>query len=384
MHMEMFDSSALCRIDHTIARSKCKNEQQSITTRQKMKQQKTITPQALREGDTIAFISPSSRLNILFSTRITRAKQFLEHHGFHVKIIYTDDLPSDHLQTIQQRCCEIQSAFSDVQVKAIICTIGGLSANELLPHLDYDLIRENPKIFVGYSDITLLHHALVTQCGLRTFYGPAVIPEFGEVPAPLEFTANHFFRTLVEPGQGQSVPRSETYTMEFKNWLAEVKDQKPRELIQAPGWKWLKGGTAEGRLMGGCLPSVVQLCGTKYLPDYSGRVLLLELPEGEQPGLPFSLDAARSAMADLRNAGVLEVVAGIVVGRPYMYDEEMRERFEKMVVDQCYGLEVPILANVDTGHADPMLTLPLDVMVRLDSGGKEEEQFMILEEVVVT
>lgn len=136
--------------------------------------------------------------------------------------------------------------------------------------------------------------------------------------------------------------------------------------------------------MGGCLPSVVQLCGTKYLPDYSGRVLLLELPEGENRGLPFSLDAARSAMADLRNAGVLEVVAGIVVGRPYMYDEEMRERFEKMVVDQCYGLEVPILANVDTGHADPMLTLPLDVMVRLDSGGKEEEQFMILEEVVVT
>jgi muramoyltetrapeptide carboxypeptidase LdcA involved in peptidoglycan recycling len=250
MHMAMFDSSALCRIDHTIARSKCKNEQQSITTRHKMEQKKTTTPQALRKGDTIAFISPSSRLNTLFGTRVTRAKQFLQHHGFNVKIIYTDNLPSNHLQTIRQRCCEIHSAFSDVQVKAIICTIGGLSANELLPHLDYDLIRENPKIFVGYSDITLLHHALVTQCGLRTFYGPAVIPEFGEVPAPLEFTANHFFQTLMEPTDRREVPRSETHTMEFKNWLAEEKDQEARELIQAPGWKWLRGGNSGGQVDG--------------------------------------------------------------------------------------------------------------------------------------
>ena len=128
----------------------------------------------------------------------------------------------------------------------------------------------------------------------------------------------------------------------------------------------------------------MQLCGTKYLPDYTGRVLLLELPEGDKPGTPFSLDAARSAMADLRNAGILEKIAGMVIGRPYMYDDKMTAVFEKWIVDQSYGLEIPILANVDTGHSDPMLTLPLDAMVSLDSEADEDKQFVVLEKVVNT
>jgi muramoyltetrapeptide carboxypeptidase len=81
---------------------------------------------------------------------------------------------------------------------------------------------------------------------------------------------------------------------------------------------------------------------------------------------------------------MLEKVAGIVIGRPYMYDEKMTAAFEKMMVDQSYGLNIPILANVDTGHSDPLLTLPLDAMVSLDSEADEHEQFMVLEEVVRT
>jgi muramoyltetrapeptide carboxypeptidase len=349
-----------------------------------MAKQESITPLALQRGDTIAFISPSSRVNTLLSRRIQKATSFFQNHGFKVKVFYNETLPSDYLSAIQVRCSEIHYAFSDPDVKAIICTIGGLSANELLPHLDYDLIRKNPKIFCGYSDITILHHALFTQCGLRTFYGPAVIPEFGEVPRPIEFTADNFFKMVMDKVEKQSIPRSATHTIEFKNWLSEDEDDKPRTMIPAPQWKWLKPGKVQGRLYGGCLPSLVQLCGTKYLPDYTGRILLLELPEGDGPGTPFSLDAARSAVADLRNAGILEKVAGIVIGRPYMYDEKMTAAFEKMLVDQSYGLDIPILTNVDTGHSDPMLTLPLDAMVSLDSEADEYEQFTVWEEVVRT
>lgn len=218
--------------------------------------------------------------------------------------------------------------------------------------------------------------------GLKTFYGPAVIPEFGEQGGSLlDFTADNFFETVMGKS-GRSVPRSEVHTMEFKNWLADDVGSQPRRLEHAPKWKWLKKGKAKGRLYGGCLPSLVQLCGTKYLPDYTGRILLLDLPEGDKPGTPFSVEAARSAMADLRNAGVLEKVVGIVVGRPYMYDEKMTAAFEKMILDQCYGMEIPILTGVDTGHSDPMLTLPLDAMVSLDSEAVEHEQFLILEEAV--
>ncbi|KAH0341181.1 peptidase S66, LD-carboxypeptidase A, partial [Aureobasidium melanogenum] len=349
-----------------------------------MEEHKPTTPLALQKGDTIAFISPSSRLNTLFSRRIQNAITFFKHHGFLVKTIYNDTLPSDHLSAIRTRCSELHTAFSDPSVKAILCTIGGLSANELLPHLDYNLIRQHPKIFCGYSDITILHHAIFVQSGLRTFYGPAVIPEFGEDEGwVMGFTVDHFVETLTGKS-GKTVPRSKVHTMEFKDWLDEDGDSRPRVLEPAPGWKWIKTGKAKGRLYGGCLPSLVQLCGTKYLPDYTGRILLLELPEGHKPGSPFSLDAARSAMADLRNAGILEKVAGIVIGRPYMYDEKMTASFEKMVWDQCYGIEVPILAGVDTGHSDPMLTLPLDVMVSLDSEAMEDEQFMILEKAVKT
>jgi muramoyltetrapeptide carboxypeptidase len=343
----------------------------------------TIAPSALQKGDTIAFVSPSSRVNTLFARRIQQATKCFKDHGFKVKVFYNETLPSDHLSAIQLRCSELHSAFSDPNIKAIICTIGGLSANELLPHLDYDLIRKNPKIFCGYSDITILHHAFLTQCGLRTFYGPAVIPEFGEAGGPMGFTLNHFLEMVIIRVKGRDIPRSGLHTLEFKNWLSEKQeDNAPRTLIPAPQWQWLKPGKVQGKLYGGCLPSLVQLCGTKYLPDYTGRILLLELPEGDKPGVPFSLDAARCAMADLRNAGILDKVAGMVIGRPYMYDEKMTAAFEKMVIDQSYGLDIPILANVDTGHSDPMLTLPLDAMVSLDSEADEHEQFVILEEVV--
>jgi muramoyltetrapeptide carboxypeptidase len=321
-------------------------------------------------------------VNTLFARRIQQAISFFQDHGFKIKVFYNETLPSDHLSAIQLRCSELHSAFSDPDVKAIVCTIGGLSANELLPHLDYDLIRKHPKILCGYSDITILHHAFFMQCGLRTFYGPAVIPEFGEAGGPMEFTANHFLEMVTKRVERQSIPRSELHTLQFKNWLSEEEGNGPRTLVPAPQWKWLKAGKVQGKLYGGCLPSLVQLCGTKYLPDYTGRVLLLELPEGNKPGTPFSLDAASCAMADLRNAGILEKVAGMVIGRPYMYDETMTAVFEKMVIDQSYGLEIPILANVDTGHSDPMLTLPLDAMVSLDSEAGEYEQFVVLEEVV--
>ncbi|KEQ94217.1 hypothetical protein AUEXF2481DRAFT_41396 [Aureobasidium subglaciale EXF-2481] len=347
-----------------------------------MQDQKSITPPALRKGDTIAFISPSSRLNTLFAQRIGKATSFFQSRGFHIKVIFDESFPSDPLSAVKHRCHELHLAFSDPDVKAIICTIGGLTADELLPHLDYDLIRKNPKVFCGYSDITLLHHALLKESGLRTFYGPAVIPEFGESPEPLRFTRKHFFDMVMKTVKRQSVPRSPVHVMEFKNWLAREPDQEPRELVPAPGWKWLREGRAEGRLTGGCLASLVQVSGQRHLDDYKDKILILELPEGEHPGEPYLLYAARTAMAHLETSGVLRVIAGMIVGRPYMYDEKATEDFERMILDQCDGMEFPILAGVDTGHSDPMLTLPLDVMVALDSSAGVDEQFVILEEAV--
>jgi muramoyltetrapeptide carboxypeptidase LdcA involved in peptidoglycan recycling len=120
--------------------------------------------------------------------------------------------------------------------------------------------------------------------------------------------------------------------------------------------------------------------GTKYFPIYRGCILILENPEGEldNGSLPFA--QTRSLMADLVNLGIFDGITGLVVGRPYKYDDEGKEEFKQMVLDQCYGTDFPILFNVDIGHTDPMLTIPLNALASLDS---DRDEFAILEAGVV-
>ncbi|KAJ5176633.1 peptidase u61 ld-carboxypeptidase a protein [Penicillium canariense] len=345
----------------------------------------SVVPAALRRGDTIAFVAPSARLNHIFPLRIVRARAFLEAQGFHVREIYSPELPTTSFRAvIKTRVDELHEAFQDDEVRCIICCIGGLTANEILPHLDYELIREHPKIFIGSSDITLLHHALLAGAGLRTFYGPSAIVQLGEYPAPLDFTWEHFLRVLVaEEGQNNTLrqelgpmPRAAHYTDEFIDWFGEPGNLRARETKPAPGWKWLRLGRAQGRIFGGCLPSALQLFGTPWQVSYKGRILLLELPEGLQPDSPWPLELVRWNLADLGTRGVWDDITGLILGRPYRHTEEQAAEWEKTVLEITEGYDFPILAGVDVGHTDPMLTVPLDALCQLDS---EKDEWSILE-----
>jgi muramoyltetrapeptide carboxypeptidase LdcA involved in peptidoglycan recycling len=313
--------------------------------------------------------------------------------GFKVKIIFTPiSASASHAHQIQHRVQELHSAFTDPEIKAIIATIGGLSANELLPFIDWLLIRQNPKIFCGYSDITLLHLAIGKMTGLRTFYGPAAITQFGEYPSPLEFTMSHFLHVLFPPPSSLGnptgpIPRSREWTEEFADWGFESSVLKARKLEKNPGWKFLRPGRGEGRLTGGCLPSLLQLSGTKYFPSFHGKILLLENPEGEKPDGPLPLAKTRSLMADLVNLGAFDSIVGLVVGRPLGYIGSELGEFQQMVLDICSGRDeegkernFPILFGVDVGHTDPMVTVPLNAAARLDS---EEDIWEVLEAGVV-
>lgn len=339
-----------------------------------------IIPKALRAGDTIALISPSSRLNHIFPQRISKATTALENLGYKVKQIYTHPIASDNTTRLKQRCEEIHSAFSDPSIAAIICTIGGISANELLRHLDYDLISKNPKIFCGYSDISLLHYAFFTKANLCTFYGPAAITQLAEFPEPMGFVRDHFQRVLTGEEVGL-IPQSKEWTQERLDWGTAAEFSRPRALVENKGWKWIRGGSCTGRIFGGCLPSIRQLSGTPYDIDYSGKILLLENPEGDgEECPPYPLDVTRSLMVDLVNAGVFDKIVGMVVGRPYRYDEAMTLEFEKMVGEVVEGWEWPVLVGVDVGHTDPILTIPLYALSSLDS---EKNEFRVLDQVVI-
>lgn len=227
--------------------------------------------------------------------------------------------------------------------------------------------------------------------GLRTFYGPAAITQFGEYPSPLHFTVSHFLRVLA-PGDevGKPVgkiPRSEEWTDEFADWGNEASVLKARKFEKNPGWKWLRKGKCEGRITGGCLPSLLQLSGTKYWPSLQGKILLLENPEGERPDGPMPLDQTRSLFADLANLGVFDQIVGLVVGRPTGYKGQEMEEFESMVLGMCSGRmldrkrkgeerDFPILFGVDVGHTDPMITVPLNAIMRLNF---DEDVWEVLE-----
>lgn len=128
-----------------------------------MPQPTPIIPPSLKQGSTIAFISPSARLNDVFPIPLSRATAFFENRGYIIKTIFNSFTTTSFRSETLKRAQEIHDAFLDPQVTAIISTIGGTSCNELLPHLNYDIIKKNPNIFVGYSDNTLLHYAFLTQ-----------------------------------------------------------------------------------------------------------------------------------------------------------------------------------------------------------------------------
>lgn len=259
-----------------------------------------IKPAKLAPGDTICFISPSGRLNDIFPDRIDRARKFLEDKGYKVNIrwrgvvirlkihkkiniadpsLHKGPLPTnDFQQGILQRVAEVHAAFEDTSVKCIVTSIGGLSVNEILPYLDFDLIRRNPKILCGYSDITLLHQAIFTQSRLHTFYGPAIIPQFGEYPKPLDFTVDAWEKAVTRTSPVGELHRSKQWTDEWLDWSSEDSSKRARKMKPSSGWHWLRKGNAKGRLMGGCLPSCAQLFATKYRPNYKGTILFLELP----------------------------------------------------------------------------------------------------------
>ena len=160
---------------------------------------KFIVPNSLKQGDTIGFISPSSGPTQLAIHRVEKAKKELEHLGYRVRIashaLNSNGYVSD---SIENRISDIHDLFSDDSVRAIMCTIGGNNSNQLLQHLDYSLIKNHPKIFIGYSDITVLHYALLSQANLATYYGPCAMIQFGEFPLIFDYTLRYFQSEIID------------------------------------------------------------------------------------------------------------------------------------------------------------------------------------------
>lgn len=323
-----------------------------------------LKPPRVESGSTIAILAPSSTATEPFAHRLDAAIDYLTSQGYDVvEYPHTRHDGTWHLTDVSERATALTDAFTDPSVDLILPAIGGLCSNTLLSELPFRAIRDAPTAICGYSDITSLHYGVLSQAGVTAFYGPCAITEFGEYPEPLQYTTTSFWRAVQADGRPPINPASE-WTDEVLDWRQQLDRRRPRERRSNPGYQWLRDGRAEGPLLGGCLPTLNRLVGTRFWPDHDGAVLLLDIPEGGEPGVPIPVAEAHSALTHLQAAGVFDAVSGVIVSRvPHASDRRLAE-IQRILMDVTTG---PLVYGVDCGHTDPQATFPLGAQVRIDS-----------------
>ncbi|MFH0869701.1 MAG: S66 peptidase family protein [archaeon] len=329
-----------------------------------------IKPAPIEKGDMLAIIAPSSGSGSLFTHRVKNGIGALKALGFRIKIFPTlSKFKDDDAGTPEERAADVNDAFEDNDVKGIICSIGGLAANSILDLVDYKLIARHPKVFCGYSDITVLHHAFRKKSKLITFYGPALMTQFGESPKPLPYTVNHFLKAVNSKNPVGDIKPSDKWTDEATlDWSKSLDLTRPRILYKnTDGHIWLRSGKATAKITGGCLSSLLRLKGTKFSPDYINKILFIETSEGENYAKGKPLRYVDAEIMDLRNSGAFESIKGLIVGRPFGYSPNERKKFIQIIKKHIEHYSFPVLANANIGHADPIITIPLGVKVTLDS-----------------
>jgi len=323
----------------------------------------------LKKGDTIGIVAPSSPISIFCPRRTERGVSSLRKMGFEVKLGKTVKKKySFTAGTSEDRVADIHDMFIDPKVKAIMATIGGFNVNDILEKLDYKLIQKyNNKLFIGYSDISILLLILNQKSGVPTIMGPMLLPQFGEYPEVIDFTKKSFLYVTNELGTKKQykLPCSSKMTEEMLLWDEE--DSRKRKMQNNPGWKIIKHGKAKGYLMATNLNTLLSLSGTKYFPELQGSILFLEDDSDE------SAATLQRMLMQLKQMGVIKKLKGLVFGR-FQKKSEITIQLLKEIVDDTFGeIDIPIIANCDFGHTDPMLSLPIGKKVVISTDDKEIE-----------
>jgi muramoyltetrapeptide carboxypeptidase LdcA involved in peptidoglycan recycling len=333
------------------------------------KEEAVILPPRLKTGDAIGIVSPSWGGAGLYPQRVQQGIRQLQALGFQVRLAphalnqhgFVSDTPSN-------RAHDIHSMFADPTIKAIIAAVGGDHSCHLLPLLDFELIGKNPKIFMGFSDITVLNIAIWSKTGLVTFNGPSLLTDFAEYPHMLSYTERYFLKAVSGTGPVGLVEPSPDWTEEYIDWATEQAYQRPRHRLPSTGWTWLKSGRAEGRLLGGCLESLQHLRGTSYWPDWRDSIFFFETSE-EKPS-PETVDGI---LMDYENMGIFEQIDGLIVGRPMRYSDDDKRSLRGLILERTHRYTFPIITDMDFGHTSPQFTLPIGPIARIDTHSRRFE-----------
>jgi muramoyltetrapeptide carboxypeptidase len=312
-------------------------------------------PKGLKKGDTIGIVSPASPSEN--KSELVRCLQWLDQHGYNAVVGQNVNKTKGFTAASEEeRAADLNEMFARPDVDAVFCTQGGYGAAQLYRHLDFQMIRKNPKIFTGFSDITSLHLMFNKFCNFVTFHGPGIARFNSEELT--DYTMTQFFKA-VEPGS----PLGRIPLADEKKWL-----------------NTFGKGAVEGTLIGGNLTLLCASLGTPFEPDCKGKILLIEEVEAE----PWSID---HMLSHLRNSGKLADVAGIVVGEckdcvPFKYNPGYLcdTGLEDVLEYYLTPLGIPVLSGLPLGHTKDLATLPLGVRVLLDA---DKKTFDVLESGVI-
>jgi muramoyltetrapeptide carboxypeptidase len=308
-----------------------------------------IKPRALRPGARLAVVSPASTPK---RELVERGLAQFEALGYEVVLgnHALDSGPLYYAGSLKDRLDDLHRAFADCEVDGIICTRGGWGSAELLPHLDAELIRKNPKAFIGYSDHTSLHVWLQDEANLTSFYAPMIAADFAR-----------------EEG------------VDLASWQRALHGSINWSLGAGDGLRVLQAGKGEGELRGGCISILAAALGTPYAPVLHNSVLFLE----DIGTKPYQWDRL---LLHLRYSGCLEGVRGIVFGdMNQCVSPEEHELLERAIVHGLRGFPGPVAIGLRCGHVSaPNITLPLGVRVSLDLTDAANPQIHFLEAAVET
>jgi len=330
----------------------------NIIANDRNKNKSIIIPPVLKMGDTVGLITPASALNEVNRTLI-EAREKMESLGFKVKFGQHVKKKKGYLAgSIKERVEDIHQMFRDKEIKAIVAIRGGYGSGQLLPYLNYDLIKSYPKILLGYSDITSLLNGIYKKTGLVTFHGPVAISTF------TDYTKKYFYKTLTvtEP-------------------VLDIEDAPYEENMQKSNRIWsLKKGISEGRLIGGNLTLLQATLGTPYEIDTDDAILFIE----EVDEAPYDLDRI---LNHFKQAGKFNHCKGVLFDqlgkiKPFSRSPAFNNSLsvEEVIEEVFKDFDFPVCLGFSIGHIKDKPTLPLGIKARLDA---DKGRLSLLESAVV-
>lgn len=305
-----------------------------------------MIPTKLKAGDEVRVVSPAVSLGVIAGDQSRIAEE--RWRGLGLEISYSPNaglLDGFDSSPVEARVSDLHGAFADSEVKGVLTTLGGYNSNQLLAHLDYDLIKDNPKVLCGFSDITALATAIHARTGLVTYSGPH-FSTFG-MKRGIQYTTDYFERCLMRDAPFEVEPAG--------HWSDDpwYEDQESRDFVPNPGYAVLNEGEAAGRILGGNLGTLALLFGTSYAPDLDGTILLLEDDEEIKP------EHFDRALQSLIHQPGFEGVRGVVFGRFQRASNINLRTLEEIVGAKPELDRIPIVAHASFGHTTPAFTFPI-------------------------